>query len=244
MQTDVLVFSPHPDDAELYCGGTILSLLASGFRVGIIDVTRGELSTRGNLRTRAAETRSASNALGISLRENLRIPDGNVENSTANRLRAIRVVRKHRPSTILLPYPSDRHPDHGNTSTLVREASFQSGLSNIASIDRGIPQSAFRPDRAFYYMLTDDFRPTLIVDISAAFERKMDAIRCYRSQFHTGGDATNGPQTFISTPDFMESLVARSRRLGFLIGGKYGEGFEPVQAFGVSASALVTSRPS
>ena len=243
MHTDALVFSPHPDDAELYCGGTILSLLASGHTVGVVDVTRGELSTRGTLRTRAAETRNASRALGLSVRENLAIADGNVENSPANRLRVIRVLRRYRPVTVLLPYPADRHPDHGNTSMLVREAAFQSGLAKVASVDRGKAQGAFRPPRLFYYMMTDDFQPTLIVDISAVFERKMEAIRCYRSQFHTEAGTTKGPDTYISTPDFMDSLAARSRRLGFLIAAQYGEGFVPVQAFGIDASALITSRP-
>jgi N-acetylglucosamine malate deacetylase 1 len=244
MALDLLVFSPHPDDAELYCGGTILSLRAAGRTVGVIDVTRGELSTRGTPRTRAAETRAASAVLGLTIRENLAIADGNIENSPANRLKVIRAIRRHRPGTVLLPSPVDRHPDHGNASTLVREAAFQSGLAKIVSTDGRKPQTAFRPARMFHYMMTDDFQPSLIVDISASFERKMEAIRCYRSQFHVPDATGKGPQTYISSPDFMESLVARSRRLGFLIGAMFGEGFEPAQAFGVGATALVTSRPS
>lgn len=240
MKTDVLIFAPHPDDAELYCGGTILSLAASGFPIGVIDVTRGELSTRGTPRTRAAETRAATRMLGLTVRDNLGIPDGAVENTDANRRAVIRAIRRHRPATILLPYPVDRHPDHGNTSALVREASFQSGLARIATTDRGAAQKPFRPSKLFYYMMTDDFRPSLIVDISAFFDRKMEAIRCYASQF----EASGGPRTYISTPDFMEALIARSRRLGFLIGATHGEGFEPVQAFGIEAATLVTSHPS
>lgn len=240
MKTDVLVFSPHPDDAELYCGGTILSLAASGLSVGVIDVSRGELSTRGTTKTRAAETRAATRALGLTVRANLGIPDGSVENNEANRRAVIRAIRRHRPSTILLPYPVDRHPDHGNTSVLVREAAFQSGLARLATKDRGAAQEAFRPSKLFHYMMTNDFRPSLIVDISDFFDRKVDAIRCYASQF----EASDGPRTYISTPDFMEALIARSRRLGFLIGATHGEGFEPAQAFGIEAATLVTSHPS
>lgn len=243
MQIDILAFAPHPDDAELYCAGTLLSLKKRGYRTGIVDVTRGELSTRGTTESRAAETHAASKVLNLDVRDQLGISDGHIENTIGNRLLVIEAIRRLRPSTVLLPSPKDRHPDHGNTSTLVREAVFQSGLAKIASASDGKSQEPHRPTKAFYYMMTDDFIPSIIVDISDAFEDKMQAIRCYETQFQGAGGPGGEAQTYISTPAFMESLIARSKRLGFLIGTRYGEGFEPVQAFGVSADVLLTSRP-
>lgn len=235
---DILAFSPHPDDAELYCAGTLLACARMGRRIGIADLTRGELSTRGTLASRARETAAATRALGLDARVNLGIADGNIANTPANRLTVIRVIRALRPSTILLPYPVDRHPDHGNASALVREALFQSGLAKVRTARGGKAQQPHRPAKAFYYMLAHDFVPQFVVDVSAGQDRKLEAIRCYATQFHTGTKAGAGPQTYVSSPDFLEALVARSRRLGFLAGARYGEGFEALQPLGVDASVL------
>jgi N-acetylglucosamine malate deacetylase 1 len=235
---DILAFSPHPDDAELYCSGTLLACTRLGRRIGIADLTRGECSTRGTLASRARETAAASRVLALDARVNLAIPDGNIANTPANRLKVIRAIRALRPSTILLPYPLDRHPDHGNASTLVREALFQSGLAKVRTVQEGKAQRPHRPAKAFYYMLAHDFVPQFVVDVSAEQDRKLEAIRCYATQFHTGADAGEGPHTYVSSPDFLEALIARSRRLGFLIGGAFGEGFEALQTLGVSANAL------
>ena len=234
---DILAFSPHPDDAELYCSGTLLACKRTGRRIAIVDLTRGELSTRGTAATRARETAAATRVLGLDARMNLGIPDGAIENTPANRLKVTRALRALRPATVLLPYPVDRHPDHVNASALVREALFQSGLAKVRTRDEGRPQAAFRPVKSFYYMLAHDFTPQFVIDISEEFDTKLEAVRCYETQFHTGA-ASTGPQTYVSTPDFMESLVARSRRLGFLAGVRYAEGFEALHMLAPSVDAL------
>ncbi len=242
----VVAFSPHPDDAELYCAGTLQALAHAGYRTGIIDVTRGELSTRGDLATRAQETAAATRVLGLAARANLEIPDGDIVNSPEHRLRAVRLLRAWRPAMVFLPYPVDRHPDHGNTSVLVREAVFAAGLAKIATDVDGVAQAPHRPSKMWYYMLSEDFTPQVIVDVSATQEVKEEAIRCYATQFWTGaGDAADAsaPQTYISSQAFMESLRGRARRLGFLIGTEYGEGFIAVQPLGVRAPTLLDFLP-
>ncbi|MCZ7558416.1 MAG: bacillithiol biosynthesis deacetylase BshB1 [Bacteroidia bacterium] len=226
---DVLAFSPHPDDAELYCSGTLLLLKDKGFRTAIADLTLGELSTRGTLESRAAETAEATRLLQLDARVNLRLPDGAIANTEEQRIEIIRVLRTLRPRTVFLPYPEDRHPDHVHASALVKDALFLSGLVKLRTQDvEGNEQTAWRPPAAYYYMLTRDFEPTIIVDVSAAQERKLAAIRAYATQFFTGaGD--DGTQTYISTPEFLHGLLGRSQRLGFLVGGQYGEGFLPLQ---------------
>jgi bacillithiol biosynthesis deacetylase BshB1 len=235
---DVLAFSPHPDDAELYCGGTLLLHTLAGRRTGVIDLTRGELSTRGTGESRAEETADATRLLGLDCRENLGIPDGDIVNTAENRLAVVRAIRRWRPAVVLLPWHRDRHPDHEHASVVVREALFAAGLRRVETADDdGTPQEPFRPARAYYYMLSEDFTPSFIVDISAVFEQKLEAIRAYRTQFHTGED-TEGPQTYISTPEFLQSLIGRSQRLGFHIGARYGEGFAGLQALRLEATGM------
>ncbi|MFZ1728936.1 MAG: bacillithiol biosynthesis deacetylase BshB1 [Bacteroidota bacterium] len=226
---DMLAFSPHPDDAELYCSGTLLLLKGQGKRVGVIDLTRGELSTRGTPESRVAETAEATRILGLDHRGNLGIPDGDVANTAENRLAVVRQLRHWRPSTVLLPWHADRHPDHEHASAVVREALFASGLQRIESCgEDGMPQDPYRPAHAYYYMLSEDFTPAFIVDITSVFDAKLEAIRAYRTQFFTG-EQSDEPETYISTPEFLQSLIGRSQRLGFQVGGKYGEGFYPLQ---------------
>lgn len=233
---DMLAFAPHPDDAELYCGGTLLLCARDGGRVGIIDLTRAELSTRGTPERRAAETAEATRILGLAYRGNMDFPDGDISNTAGHRMALIREIRRLRPRVVLLPWHSDRHPDHEHASVVVREALFAGGLRRIATDDdAGDAQEAFRPARAYYFMLTEDFTPAFIVDISTVFERKLAAINAYGSQFHSGGTQTQseemekGAETYISDPSFLPSLTGRARRLGFHIGGEYGEGFIPLQ---------------
>jgi len=235
---DVLAFAPHPDDAELYCSGTLLLLKNSGYRTGIVDLSKGELSTHGTARSREKETANASRILKLDVRKNLCIPDSNIANTWDNRLLVITALREYRPSTIFLPYPVDRHPDHVNASTLVKEAFFQSGLSKIETSIDGVTQVAYRPGKAFFYMLTHDFSPTITIDVSDTFNEKLRAIRCYKTQFFTGTES-KGARTYINSPDFMEALLARSRRLGFLAGVKYGEGFNPLQPFTTNVESLL-----
>ena len=218
---DVLAFGTHPDDLELCCGGTLLLLANRGYRIGAVDLTRGELGTRGSEKIRAQETTAATELLKLCLRENLGIPDGHIEKSQENRLRVIRVLRQYRPRLVLAPYWEERHYDHVHASHLVAEAAFYSGL---AKIETG--QESFRPYRVLFYVGRMGFRPSFVVDISETFETKMRAIRSYRSQFHGGGDEESGaPQTLISTPLALEVFETVARYYGAMIGARYGEPF-------------------
>jgi bacillithiol biosynthesis deacetylase BshB1 len=219
LKLDALFFAAHPDDAELCAGGTIYKLSKTGKKTGIIDLTLGELGTRGSVSIRKKESINAGKILGISVRENLKIPDGNIENTLKNRIKVISVIRKYRPDIIFLPHFHDRHPDHFHTHELVKEGAFYSGLSKIKT--PGL--KAHRPGRSFYYMQTYEFTPNVIVDISDAFFIKMRAISCYQTQFYNPD--IKAPQTFISDKKFMKFIESRAEFYGFKIGVKYGEPF-------------------
>jgi N-acetylglucosamine malate deacetylase 1 len=223
MNIDVLVFAAHPDDAELSMGGTIAKLSANGFKVGIIDITRGELGTRGTPETRQKEAFQAAIILKGALRENLSIPDGNIQNTKENLLKVIMVIRRYRPKIIFAPYFNDRHPDHINASRLVKEAVFSGGLSKIRTFDREVAQEAYRPDRLFYYMQTYTFEPSFIVDITECFETKMRCVKAFESQFFD--PKSKEPETFISKPEFLSYIESRAKFYGFQIGKQYGEPF-------------------
>lgn len=215
---DALFFAAHPDDVELSAGGTVIKLVKSGCKVGIIDLTQGELSTRGNLKSRAIETKNASEVMGIHVRENLKISDGNIENNEKNRKKIIEVVRKYRPKIVFAPYHNDRHPDHVNASHLLRESFFYAGLTKIKT-----KLEAYRPSKIYYYAQHFDIPTSFIFDISDVYEEKIKAVKCYQTQFFTG--ETKGPQTYISGKSFSDNLEARSINWGFKIGVKYGEPF-------------------
>ncbi len=218
---DVLAFGTHPDDLELCCGGTLILLASRGYCVGAVDLTRGELGTRGSTEIRAQETAEANKILRVCLRENLGIPDGNIEKSQENLRRVIQVLREHRPRLILAPFWQERHFDHIHGSELVAEAAFYSGL---AKIDTG--QECFRPFRVLYYMGRIGFRPSFVVDISDTFEDKMRALCSYRSQFHSGDtNNTDGPETLISTPYALQVIETMARHYGAMIGAPHGEPF-------------------
>jgi bacillithiol biosynthesis deacetylase BshB1 len=234
LKLDALFFAAHPDDAELCSGGTIAKLIKSGKKVGIADLTRGELGTRGTKSTREQESGKASKLLGLSLRVNLKIPDGNIQNTPANRLKVISVIRKYKPEIIFFPHFHDRHPDHRNTHILVKESAFYSGLSKIHTGNL----SAHRPKRNFYYMQTYTFEPNLIVDISDTYYIKMKAIACYSSQFYN--PEIKGPETFISSKKFIDYISARSEFYGFQIGAKYGEPFFTEEKIKIDPGGLFT----
>jgi bacillithiol biosynthesis deacetylase BshB1 len=223
MELDVVFFAAHPDDAELSCGGTIIKFVNSGKKVGIIDLTGGELGTRGTVEIRKREAKSASNVLKISFRDNLGIKDGNIENSSVNRAKIISAIRKYKPRIIFLPYKSDRHPDHQNANLLIKESAFYSGLPKIRTILNGTGQQPHRPHRNIYFMQTYTFEPSFIVDITNEFDTKMKAVRCYASQFYD--PSSKEPKTFISDKKFIEYLEARAAFYGFMAGVKYGEPF-------------------
>lgn len=220
---DVLFFGAHPDDIELTCGGTAAALSVAGKSIGFIDLTEAELSSRGNPALRAEETQKATEVLGAKVRENLKLPDGNITNTDVSRLKVISVLRKYTPSIVFAPYPNDRHPDHIHTSELIREACFYSGLSKIETGD--LP--AYRPKKVYYYAQAYEIPVSFIMDISETFEKKMEAIKCYGSQFYNPAYSANKsePGTLISSELFLNLVEARARFNGFKIGAKFGEAF-------------------
>jgi len=221
-ELDVLAFGTHPDDLEIACGGTLIQLARKGYRVGAVDLTRGELGTRGTAQIRARETAAATRILGLSPRVNLGIPDGNIELSQENLMAVIRLLRQYRPRLILAPFWEERHYDHVHASQLISEAVFYSGLSKIES-----GQESFRPFRVLYYVSRIEFTPSFVVDISDVFASKMKAIRCYRSQFHQGRavPGAKAPDTMISTPLALEVFETITRYYGGMIGARHGEPF-------------------
>ena len=223
MNLDVLVFAAHPDDAELSMGGTIAKLSLNNMKIGIIDLTRGELGTRGTIKSRQKEAMNAAVALKVALRENLEIPDGDIQITNENVLKIIMEIRKYKPKIIFAPYFNDRHPDHIDASQLIKRAMFSTGLSKIKTIDKEVPQNHFRPQKLFYYMQTYTFEPTFIVDISDTFRQKMKSVECYSSQFYN--PKSKEPETFISRPEFINYIKSRAEYYGFSIGKMYGEPF-------------------
>ncbi len=223
MQLDVLVFSAHPDDAELSMGGTIGMLSNKNFKVGLIDLTKGELGTRGTAETRQREAFNAALVLKVALRENLELTDGNIQINKENIQKVVMIIRKYQPKLVFAPYKNDRHPDHMDSSNLIKRAFFYSGLAKIKTFDKEVPQKHYRPQKLFYYMQTNTFEPSFIIDISDTFDIKMKAIECYETQFHN--PKSTEPETFISRPEFINYIRSRAEFYGFQIGKKYGEPF-------------------
>jgi bacillithiol biosynthesis deacetylase BshB1 len=223
MKLDVMAIGAHPDDIELACGGTIMKLVKQGRQVGIVDLTEGELGTRGTREIRAREAAEAATLLGVKVRESLCIPDGNIENTVENRLQLIRMIRRYRPEVLLFPFHTDRHPDHANGHSLCREAWFYSGLEKIETLDLNMKQEPHRPRNYYNYMQWFEFIPSFIVDISQEFDQRMAAVRSFRSQFHD--PSSRERETALSAPEFMEMLRTRLEYYGDRIGKKYGEPF-------------------
>lgn len=223
MNLDVLILAAHPDDAELSMGGTIAKLVKNNKKVGIIDMTRGEMGTRGTIETRAEEAAEASKILGLTYRENLDMIDGNVKFTQENLKKVVSAIRKHRPQIVFGPYNNDRHPDHIGAHQLVKEAMFFSGAAKFETISENAVQQNFRPERVFYYMQTYEFEPSFIIDISDTFDLKMKAVRAYSTQFFN--PESSEPETFISSPRFIRYVEARAAVFGFQIGKDYGEPF-------------------
>ncbi len=223
MHLDVLAIGAHPDDIELSCGGTIIKLVRQGRRVGIVDLTEGELGTRGSREIRADEARAAAAVLGVQYRTNVAIPDGNIEASRPNLLRLVSVIRATRPAVLLIPHSIDRHPDHEHAHVLCREAWFAAGLRKVETEDAGGPQEAFRPRAYYHYMQWQEFPPSFIVDVTDTIEQRLEAMRAYRSQFYD--PSSSEPGTILSTPEFLEMMRTRLEYYGDKIGKKYGEPF-------------------
>ncbi len=219
MKLDSLFIGAHPDDIELNCGGTLLKLTESGKRTGIVDLTFGELSTRGNKDTRKKETDAASELMGIKVRENLGIEDGNIDLNKENKLKIITALRKYKPEIVFAPYPFDRHPDHINAGNLIRESFFYSGLEKIQTGN----YKAYRPRKLFYYRSTSDIPVSFIVDVTSVFSKKLEVLKCFGSQLYN--PESSEPETLISTRLFHDEVVSRAKHFGFKIGTEFGEPF-------------------
>jgi N-acetylglucosamine malate deacetylase 1 len=218
MQLDILAFGAHPDDVELFVGGTLAKLAALGYATGVVDMTGGELGTRGSRDQRAQEAAEAARVLGLKIRENLNLPDGEVAADPATRLKVIRVLRAYRPFLVLTHYWDDRHPDHCNTSRLVTEAAHHAGLSKI---DTG--QERFRPRAVLYFKLPPQVVPTFVVDVSEYAEQRIKAIQAYGSQLFSA--ASSEPTTYLSQPDFLMHVENTCSYYGTIIGRSKGEAF-------------------
>lgn len=231
---DILVFGAHPDDAELGAGATMAKEIAQGKKVGIVDLTRGELGTRGSAEIRSREAARAAEILGISVRENLEFRDGFFRNDAAHQMAVIRQIRKYRPDTVLCNAIRDRHIDHGRGSDLVSDACFLSGLVKIDTQLEGDDrwQEPWRPKNVYHYIQWKNLEPDFVVDVSGFIEKKLEAIRAYDSQFFDPN--SKEPETPISSANFLESVEYRSRDLGRLVGVEYAEGFTAERTLAVS----------
>ncbi len=218
MAVDVLAIAAHPDDVELTCAGTLLRLKEQGRRFGIVDLTRGEMGTRGTFETREREAKRAAEILGAEFRETLDFGDGGLLRSRENEVALIDLIRREKPRLILTSYPDDRHPDHRRTGELVTDAAFYAGLRKLQTT-----YAAHRPQQTIYFSAAYLHPPTFVVDVTPAMEKRREAIRAYASQFHD--PASPDPETLLSQKTFLEMVDARARHFGFLIGVEFGEGF-------------------
>lgn len=244
MKVDILAIGVHPDDVELSCSGVIINEVRAGKKVAVLDLTQGELGTRGTVETRYKEAATAAMIMGVRARENLGMRDGFFRNDELHQLQLIRAIRKYRPEIILANALEDRHPDHGRAGKLIADSSFLAGLSKIPTKDEnGEEQEKWKPAYVLHY-IQDWFRePDFIVDISDVFEQRMKSIEAYNTQFYNSGDQSGEPQTYISTPEFLESIIARARMIGKRIGVKYAEGFNSEKTIGIrSLDALVSNQ--
>ena len=233
MKLDILAFGAHPDDVELGCGGTLAKEIASGKKVGIIDLTRGELGTRGSVAIRNSESANAARILGISVRENLDMRDGFFINDEAHQLKVIQMIRKYQPEIVLCNAIEDRHIDHAKGSDLVSHACFLSGLMKIETTLDGESQAAFRPKAVYHYIQWKNIKPDFVLDITGYNDKRVEAILAYDSQFYKPNSTE--PETPIATKNFKESLNYRVQDLGRLIGTDFGEGFTVERYLGVNS---------
>ena len=224
MNVDILAFAAHPDDIELASSGTVIKQLQLGYTVGVVDLTRGELGTRGSAEIRDQESAESSKILGIHFRKNLELPDGFFEVNESSLLKVITEIRLAQPKIVLANAPSDRHPDHGRGSQLVSRACFLAGLPKIQTTHNGQPQKAHRPKVVYFYLQDRNLGPDLIVDITAQFEQKMESIKAFKSQFYD--PQSKEPNTPISSLEFLEFVKGRAMDYGRQIGTTYGEGFK------------------
>ncbi len=242
MKLDILAFAVHPDDAELSCSGTLLTEKKNGKKTGVIDLTQGELGTRGTAETRKQEAAASAKILGLDVRENLAMADGFFQNDEINQRKIISAIRKYRPEIVLCNAPEDRHPDHGRSAQLVVDAAFLSGLRKIETTDNGTQQEAWRPKYVFHYIQDKFLQPDFVIDITDVMEKKIESIKAFGTQFYNPNGTDNEPQTYISTPDFLDSVIYRSKMMGKMIGVPYAEGFISKKMIGFrSFDALISN---
>jgi len=230
---DLLVLAAHPDDAELGCGGTIVRLVQEGKKVGIVDLTQGELGTRGTAEIRLKEAEAAAAVMGVHVRENLGLRDGRFQNNEEDQLAIIRCVRKYRPEMVITNAPTDRHPDHGRAALLVADACFYAVLRRIVSGYDGLTQEAWRPKSVFHFVQSQSLPIDFVVDITAQWPVKIQAIKAYKSQFHD--PESKEPETYISSANFLRMVEARAVEHGHAVGKTYGEGFIRSRVVGVNS---------
>ncbi len=223
MKLDILAIGAHPDDVELGCGATIAKEIANGKKVGILDLTRGELGTRGTAEIRDQESAASAKLLGVEFRENLGFADGFFVNNADSQLEIIKIIRKYRPDMVLCNAVDDRHIDHGKGSKLTSDACFLSGLKKIKTTHESKQQEAWRPKHVYHYIQWKNLQPDFVVDVSGFIGKKLEAIKVYESQFFNA--KSNEPETPISSKTFLNSIVYRAEDLGRLIGKEHGEGF-------------------
>lgn len=235
MKLDILAFGAHPDDVELGCSGTIAKEVALGKKVGIVDLTRGELGTRGTVELRDQEAMAAAQILGVSVRENLQMRDGFFVNDEPHQLAVIQMIRKYQPEIVICNAIDDRHIDHAKGSKLVSDACFLSGLIKVETEYQGQKQSAWRPKQVYHYIQWKNIEPDFVVDITGYNEKRIESILAYGSQFYNPN--SNEPETPIATKNFLESLSSRTREFGRIIGTDYAEGFTVERYLAVNSLA-------
>ena len=232
IKLDILVLSVHPDDAELGCAGTILKHIALGKKVGIVDLTRGELGTRGSAEIRDKEAAASAQILGLTARENLGLPDGFFQNDKEHQLKVIAAIRKYQPQIIITNAYHDRHPDHGRASDLVEASAFLSGLRKIETSINGEDQQPWRANLLLHFIQDEYIKPDILIDVTDYWDKKIDSINAFGSQFFNP-NWENEPQTYISSPEFIQIVEARAREFGKVIQVKYAEGFTSRKILGV-----------
>ncbi len=233
MKLDVLAIGAHPDDIELSCAATVAKLVKSGKKVAIVDLTQGELGTRGSKTIRKQEAESAAKILGVEFRDNLRIPDGNIEINKKNIAGVMEVLRTFHPTVMLFPHWLERHPDHEHAHRLCREAWFLAGLEKISTRVNGKKQEPFRPKKYFHYMQKYEFTPSFIVDVSDVYDMKTKALSTFESQFYNPHSKER--ETLLSSKLFIESIKARDIHHGSLINTAFGEPFYSIEPLGIGS---------
>ena len=234
LKLDILAIAVHPDDVELGCAGTLLMEKRNGKKIGVVDLTRGELGSRGSAELRAEEAARSAEILGLDARENLGMADGFFRNDEAHQRLLIRAIRKYRPDIVLANSLEDRHPDHGRAGHLISDSCFLSGLRKIETLDEaGRPQEHWRPKYVFHYIQDRYAAPSFVYDITPVFETKLASIRAYSSQFFSSEYKEKEPQTYISTPEFLNAIIGRHQMFGKMIGVPYAEGFITEKMIGV-----------